>query len=292
MIISMTGFGRASKSLKKMTIAVEMRSINSKYMEITPRLPVIFMDKEPELKEIIAKSISRGKIYVSVTVEKSSQSEITLQVQPGIVKHYFSLLSQMKKAAGIKEDIKIEHLLKFSEIFKADENAELADYWDEVKKVVQAALKDLYNMKLREGKVLEKDILSRINQIDKRLVAVTKISDKNIKDVKQKLLDKVESLVQDKTVIDNNRLEMELVMLTDKMDITEEVIRAKSHLEYFKKNMGENGLSGRRLNFLVQEINREINTIASKSNNSSISQSVVEMKEELEKIKEQLQNIE
>jgi uncharacterized protein (TIGR00255 family) len=292
MIISMTGFGRASKSLKKMTIAVEMRSINSKFMEITPRLPVIFIDKEPELKELIAKSISRGKIYVSVTVEKSSQSEITLVVQPGIVKHYFSLLSQMKKAAGIKEDIKIEHLLKFSEIFKADENAELADYWDEVKKVVQAALKDLYNMKLREGKVLEKDILSRINQIDKKLGVVAKISDKNIKDVKQKLLEKVESLIQDKTVIDNNRLEMELVMLTDKMDITEEVIRAKSHLEYFKKNIRENGLSGRRLNFLVQEINREINTIASKSNNSSISQSVVEMKEELEKIKEQLQNIE
>jgi uncharacterized protein (TIGR00255 family) len=261
-------------------------------MEITPRLPVIFIDKEPELKELIAKSISRGKIYVSVTVEKSSQSEITLVVQPGIVKHYFSLLSQMKKAAGIKEDIKIEHLLKFSEIFKADENAELADYWDEVKKVVQAALKDLYNMKLREGKVLEKDILSRINQIDKKLGVVAKISDKNIKDVKQKLLEKVESLIQDKTVIDNNRLEMELVMLTDKMDITEEVIRAKSHLEYFKKNIRENGLSGRRLNFLVQEINREINTIASKSNNSSISQSVVEMKEELEKIKEQLQNIE
>lgn len=292
MIISMTGFGRASKTLKKMTITVEMRSINSKFMEITPRLPIIFMDKEPELKELIAKSISRGKIYVSVTVEKSSQSEISLVVQPGIVKHYFSLLSQMKKAAGIKEDIKIEHLLKFSEIFKADETAELADYWDDVKKVVQLALKDLYNMKLREGKVLEKDILSRINQIDKRLAAVIKISDKNIKDVKQKLLDKVESLIQDKAVIDNNRLEMELVMLTDKMDITEEVIRAKSHLEYFKKNMRENGLSGRRLNFLVQEINREINTIASKSNNSSISQTVVEMKEELEKIKEQLQNIE
>jgi uncharacterized protein (TIGR00255 family) len=147
-------------------------------------------------------------------------------------------------------------------------------------------------MKLREGKILEKDILSRINFIDKNLASVAKISDKNIKEAKKKLLAKVESLIQDKTVIDNNRLELEIVMLTDKMDITEEVIRAKSHLEYFKMNMKENGLSGRRLNFLVQEINREINTIASKSNNSSISQAVVEMKEELEKIKEQLQNVE
>jgi len=292
MIISMTGFGRTLKRLKKMTVNIEMRSVNSKFLEITTRLPVMFLEKEAELKEIIGKSVSRGKLYVTVTIEKNSQGEINLQVQPEIVKHYYDLLMQMKKSAGIKEDIKIEHLLKFSEIFKADENAELASYWEDVKKVVSLALKDLYNMKLREGKILEKDILSRINFIDKNLASVAKISDKNIKEAKKKLLAKVESLIQDKTVIDNNRLELEIVMLTDKMDITEEVIRAKSHLEYFKMNMKENGLSGRRLNFLVQEINREINTIASKSNNSSISQAVVEMKEELEKIKEQLQNVE
>jgi len=292
MIISMTGFGRASKNLKKMSVNVEMRSVNSKFLEISTRLPVMFLDKETELKEIIGKSVSRGKIYVALTIEKNSQGEISLQVQPEIVKHYYELLMQMKKSAGLKEEIKIEHLLKFSEIFKADENAELADYWEDAKKVVHLALKDLYKMKLREGKILEKDILSRINFIDRKLGSVSKISEKNIKDAKNKLHAKVESLVQDRTVIDNNRLELEIVMLTDKMDITEEVIRAKSHLEYFKKNMKENGLSGRRLNFLVQEINREINTIASKSGNSSISQSVVEMKEELEKVKEQLQNVE
>lgn len=292
MIVSMTGFGRVSKKLKKMTVNVEMRSVNSKYLEISSRLPVMFMEKETELKEIIGKSVSRGKIYASVTIEKNSQIDVSLQVQPEIVKHYFNLLLQMKKSAGIKEDIKIEHLLKFSEIFKADENAEFADYWNEVKKVIIYALKDLYNMKVREGKILEKDILSRINLMGKKLGAVAKISDKSIKEAKRKLLAKVENLIQDKTVIDNNRLELEIVMLTDKMDITEEIIRADSHLEYFKKNMKENELSGRRLNFLVQEINREINTIASKSNNSSISQSVVEMKEELEKIKEQLQNVE
>lgn len=292
MIISMTGFGRASKNLKKMSVNVEMRSVNSKFLEISTRLPVMFLDKETELKDIIGKSVSRGKIYVALTIEKNSQSEISLQVQPEIVKHYYDLLTQMKKSAGLKEEIKIEHLLKFSEIFKADENAELADYWEDAKKVVNLALKDLYNMKLREGKILEKDILSRVNFIDRKLGSVSKISEKNIKDAKNKLHAKVESLVQDRTVIDNNRLELEIVMLTDKMDITEEVIRAKSHLEYFKKNMKENGLSGRRLNFLVQEINREINTIASKSGNSSISQSVVEMKEELEKVKEQLQNVE
>jgi len=292
MIISMTGFGRASKNLKNQTINVELKSVNSKYLEIASRLPMILTDKEPEIKELIGKSISRGKIYVSVSVEKKSDKEINLRVQPEIIKEYYALLNQIKKTINIKEDIKIEHLLKFSEIFKADDNGELKDYWEDIKKVIQQGTKDLYSMKLREGKILEKDIVKRINFIEKRLGSVAKISDSNVKEDKKKLLDKVSSLLKDKSVIDNNRLEYELVMLTDKMDITEEVIRAKSHLEYFKKNMKEAELSGRRLNFLVQEINREINTIASKSSSSAISQAVVEMKEELEKVKEQLQNVE
>lgn len=292
MIISMTGYGKASVNLKKMTVNAEMRSINSKFLEITPRMPAMFMEREAELKELIGKSISRGKIYISVSVEKKNADTTGLKIQPDAVKEYYSLLNDIKKATKIKEEIKLEHLLKFSEIFKADENEELKDRWEDVKKVIQTAIKDLYNMKLREGKILEKDIISRINSIGKSLNSVDRISAKNIKGSKQKLLDKVNNLISDKTVIDNNRLEFELVMLTDRMDITEEVIRAKSHLEYFKKNMKDSELSGRRLNFLVQEINREINTIASKSNNSVISQYVVEMKEELEKVKEQLQNIE
>ena len=147
-------------------------------------------------------------------------------------------------------------------------------------------------MKLREGKILGKDIVKRINLMEKRLSSVAKISNRNVKNAKKKINDKVFNLLSDKAIIDNNRLEFELVMLSDKMDITEEVVRAKSHLEYFKNNMKDTGLSGRRLNFLVQEINREINTIASKSSSSEISQAIVEMKEELEKVKEQLQNVE
>jgi uncharacterized protein (TIGR00255 family) len=292
MIISMTGFGRASRNLKKMKINVEMRSVNSKYLEIASRLPLLLADREAEVKEIVSKSISRGKVFVSVSAERSAGNEISLKVQPDVVKHYYSLLAQIKKAVNLKEDIKFEHLLKFSEIFKADENGDIMEHWEAVRKVTELAIKDLYKAKLREGKALEKDILSRINQMCKKLNSITKISDKSISDAKKKLMHKVSNLISDKTVIDNSRLEFELVMLTDKMDITEEVIRAKSHLEYFKKSMKDQELSGRRLNFLVQEINREINTIASKSGNSVISQSVVEMKEELEKVKEQLQNVE
>jgi uncharacterized protein (TIGR00255 family) len=294
MIVSMTGFGRASGKIKKSIISVEMRSINSKYLEITSRLPIAFSDKENEIKELVNGTITRGKVNISVTVDKNSSGpqNINLQIQPDVIKDYYKLLTDIKRVTNIKEEIKIDHILKFSEIFKVDENEELKRQWDEVKKVILNALKNLYAMKLREGRVLEKDMLKRIRLMNKKLNIIVKLSEKTINNYKTKLKEKVQSLLTDKTVIDKSRLEFEIVMLSDRMDVTEEVIRSKSHLEYFTKNIGEKELSGRRLNFLVQEINREINTIASKSNSSEISQYVVEMKEELEKIKEQLQNVE
>jgi uncharacterized protein (TIGR00255 family) len=288
----MTGFGKASKTMKNMKVNIELRSINSKYLEVSSRLPAVFSDKENELKEIIGKMITRGKINVLISIDKNSNNNLSLQIQPEIIKDYYNLLNQIKKTVNVKEDIKLEHLLKFSEVFKADDNSVQLQYWDEIKKAFQKALTDLYKMKKIEGKTLEKDISARVNGMEKNLDKVVKISDANLKANKKRLTERVDKILGDKGLIDQNRLEYELVMLTDKLDITEEVTRAKSHLKYFMNNMKEPELSGRRLNFLVQEINREINTIASKSNNSDISQFVVEMKEELEKIKEQLQNVE
>lgn len=293
MIISMTGFGKASRSVKKLKVSVELRSINSKYLEVSCRLPMVFSDKESEIKEIISQKVSRGKISVQLGIEKNANSDVTIQVKPDAVKEYYKLLSGIKKTTGIKEEIKLEHILKFSEIFKGESNDDLAEYWNDIKKIVSAAVNDLVVMKAKEGKVLEKDILSRLSSIEKKLDVVTKLSVKNVSETKRKMLDKVNNLINEAGIqADNNRLEYELIMISDRLDITEEVIRAKSHINYFRNNVKQKELSGRRLNFLVQEINREINTIASKSNSSEISQFVVEMKEELEKIKEQLQNIE
>lgn len=293
MIISMTGFGKASKSVQKLKVNVELRSINSKYLEVSCRLPMVFSDKESEIREIISQKVSRGKISVQLGIEKSANSEATIQVKPEAVKDYYKLLAGIKKTTGIKEEIKLEHILKFSEIFKGENNDDLADYWSEIKKIIAAAVSDLLTMKAKEGKVLEKDILGRLSSIEKKLDVVTKLSVKNVSETKRKMLEKVNKLLNEASIqADNNRLEYELIMISDRLDITEEVIRAKSHINYFRNNVKQKELSGRRLNFLVQEINREINTIASKSNSSEISQFVVEMKEELEKIKEQLQNIE
>jgi len=292
MIISMTGFGKSAKAVKKLNVTIELRSINSKYLEVSARLPLIFSDKEQDLKELIGQKISRGKVTVLLNIEKSSGSSGALQIQPEVIKDYYKLLSQVKKATGIKEEIRIDHILAFSEIFKPQESGDLQERWDEVKKIFIAALNDLCKMKKSEGKTLEKDIMSRIAQILKNLEKASAISQKNIGETKKRLLDRVNNLINGTVQIDQTRLEYEITMISDKMDITEEVVRAKSHIEYFRNNVKQNELSGRRLNFLVQEINREINTIASKSSNSSISQFVVEMKEELEKVKEQLQNVE
>ena len=293
MIVSMTGFGKASKTTKKISISIELRSINSKYLEIASRLPLAFTDKEPEIKEIVSQKISRGKITALISVDISVNSSINLQLKPEAIKDYYKLIAGIKKATGIKEEIKLDHILKFSEIFEGEDNGDLPDYWNDVKRVFSSALNDLMLMKKKEGKVLEKDIMQRVNSIDKKLDKVAKLSKKNIKSTKDKMMEKTNSLISSMEIdVDKNRLEYELVMVSDRQDITEELIRAKSHIEYFKNNVKDTELSGRRLNFLVQEINREINTVASKSNSSEISQFVVEMKEELEKIKEQLQNIE
>lgn len=289
----MTGFGKASKSLKKMKFSAELRSINSKYLEVSSRLPMAISDKESEIKELVAQKVSRGKISLILAIERNSANDVTLQVKPETAREYYKLLQGIKKSTGIKEEIRLEHILKFSEIFKGDNNEELAEYWNDIKKVIAAAVNDLLLMKTKEGKVLEKDIMSRLGSIEKKLDAVVKLSKNNVSETKKKMMDKVNNLITEaKIETDNNRLEYELIMISDRLDITEEVIRAKSHIDYFRNNVKQKELSGRRLNFLVQEINREINTIASKSNSSQISQYVVEMKEELEKIKEQLQNIE
>lgn len=292
MIISMTGFGKSAGSFRQININVELRSINSKYLEVSCRLPVIISDRESDIKELIAKKISRGKIYVAIGVDRNSDRKLNLNIRKEIISDYTNLLNQIRGIIKSKEEIRLEHILKFSEIFKINEDEEIVKHWDDIKKVLKSAIDNLIKMKLREGKILEKDILNRVNAIGADLKKAEKESNRNISVSKEKMLSKINSLITDKFQIDKNRVEFELVMLTDKMDITEEVIRANSHIAYFKNCVKEKELSGRRLNFLVQEINREINTIASKSNNSLISQYVIEMKEELEKIKEQLQNVE
>lgn len=289
----MTGFGKSEGTFKGKKYFAEIRSVNSRYSEISLRYPRQFASYDLELKEIVRKRISRGKISVNFSEESGSVSAAGMNLNLDLIKSYAAELNKINKEIGSSENVKLEHILTMTNLFGQDLSEEAGE--EERKflfRLLDNALDDLIKMKKREGESLKKDITERINFIKSESDVISKISSKKTSILRKKLKEKINSILKDKRIIDENRLETEIVLYADRIDITEELIRLKSHNKYFIENMKSNELSGRRLNFLVQEINREINTIASKSMDAEISQKSVVLKEELEKIREQLQNVE
>lgn len=293
MIVSMTGYGKAEGQYGDRNYTIEIRSVNNKFCEITFKYPKFLYTKDFELKDAVRKKVSRGKlsIYISVGSDKNEANDF--KVDKDNVKTYFNVLKDIRKTIGSKEKIKLEHILTFSEFIAKDVSNELVD--EEFKFILDLlnkALDDLISMKIKEGESLQDDILGRVKLIESESQVIEKISLENIKEERDKLFAKVELLLGDKKLVDESRVEQEVVLLAEKLDISEECVRLRSHTKYFEEYASSKELAGRRLNFLTQEINREINTMASKSLNAEISQRVSALKEELEKIREQLQNIE
>jgi len=293
MIVSMTGYGKAEGQYGDRNYTIEIRSVNNKFCEITFKYPKFLYTKDFELKDAVRKKISRGKlsIYISVGTDKNEENDF--KVDKENVKTYYNVLKDIRKTIGSKEKIKLEHILTFSEFIAKDVTNELTDEeFKFIMDLLNKAVDDLISMKIKEGESLQDDIMSRVKLIESESQIIEKISLENIKDERDKLFAKVELLLGDKKLIDENRVEQEVVLLAEKLDISEECVRLRSHTKYFEEYAASKELAGRRLNFLTQEINREINTMASKSLNAEISQRVSALKEELEKIREQLQNIE
>ena len=293
MIVSMTGFGKFDAFFENKKYTFEVRSINSRFCEISFRIPKYLSSKENELKEIVRKKISRGKINVALNVEGKNGDVPGLSLNKELIKDYLILLKTLRKSIGSKEKIKLEHLLNFTEILKVDsENGVTDDEFSFIVGLLNSALDDLNLMKQKEGKYLKDDVIKRINFIDSEADEIFEFGKNRIPSEKDKIYEKIISLLEDKSVIDEKRLELEILLLSEKLDITEECIRLKSHLKFFKECADSEEYAGRRINFLLQEMNREVNTIASKAMKADISQRVTILKEELEKIKEQIQNIE
>ena len=292
MIVSMTGYGKAEGQYGDRNYTIEIRSVNNKFCEISFKYPKFLYTKDFELKDMVRKKISRGKLSIYISVG-SDKNENDFKVDKENVKTYFNVLKDIRKTIGSKEKIKLEHILTFSEFIAKDVSNELTE--EEFKFILDLlnkALEDLISMKIKEGESLQDDILSRVRLIQSESEIIEKLSLENIKDERDKLYAKVELLLGDKKLVDESRVEQEVVLLAEKLDISEECVRLRSHTKYFEEYASSKELAGRRLNFLTQEINREINTMASKSLNAEISQRVSALKEELEKIREQLQNIE
>jgi len=292
-VASMTGFGRAEISRDGINISAEVRSVNSRYLDLTLRLPRSISQREKELKDIVRTFLNRGNLNITVKIAYDSNGAIPLKVNTGAAKSYFKLLNEIRKSVKIREQVKLEHLLTFSEVLEPVEEEETDEReWELVQETVRQALENLNAMRSQEGSELAKDLEKRIHWMEGTLNEVEKLSKERIPEERKNLHERIAQLIEDKFVLDQNRLELEIALMVDKLDITEECVRYRSHNKFFLEALKKNEAAGRKLNFLVQEMNREANTIGSKSNDAAIAHVIIGLKEELEKIREQLQNIE
>jgi uncharacterized protein (TIGR00255 family) len=289
----MTGFGRAEVNKNGITVSTEVRSVNSRYLDLTLRLPRNFSQREKEMKDIVRTYLNRGNLNIIVKVDHDSNDVVPLKVNKAAAKSYYKLLNEIRKSVKLREHIKLEHLLTFSDVLEPVDEVETDETeWELLQESVRQALQNLNAMRAQEGSELAADLEKRVRWMDETLNEVEKFSKERIPEERIKLQERIAELAADKFVIDQNRLELEIALLVDKLDITEECVRYRSHNKFFLEALNKNEAAGRKLNFVVQEMNREANTIGSKSSDAAIAHLIVGLKEELEKIREQLQNIE
>jgi uncharacterized protein (TIGR00255 family) len=293
MITSMTGFGTGEASSDGVRVNVEVRSLNSRFLEIVSNLPKKFYFKDFDMRELVKSKMSRGKINIAITIEygaESTSSAVKANLQ--LASAYYSQLQEIRSHLKLKDTVKLTDLLGFQDIFKSTESEETGDKeWNLVERALTTALDKLNVMRQNEGRELSRDITNRMGTIERSVAAIEKLAHERIPIERQKLREKVARLFENEEV-DAQRLELEIVLMADKLDIAEECVRMNSHIKFFLDCLKDKEQAGRKVNFLLQEMNREINTMGSKSNDAAIAQSVVGVKEELERIREQIQNVE
>ena len=300
MILSMTGYGKSELNLTNANFTIEVRSLNSKQIDANVKMSSIYRNKEIGLRKLLSEKLQRGKIELSIWREKSESSS-NYKINTEAVKRYHEQILQLKKDLGLKwnmwsftpfkaksTDI-IPALLKMPEVMiKGDEKGD-ENEWKEIEKGVNSAIDNLLQFRLDEGSKLEEDITSRINQLSSLLKDIAPFAKDRIGKIKESLSEKLSEI--DSKNIDENRFEQELIYYLEKQDITEEQVRLSTHLNYFLETMKTDSPNGKKLGFISQEIGRVVNTIGSKSSDAEMQKIVVQMKDELEKIKEQLLNI-
>jgi len=287
---SMTGYGKSESETKYGKLIVETRSENHRFLDIKFQLPDSTLSIENQLSEAVKNLILRGKIRVSVSFEDTKNNSFVLNLD--LAKKSKKNIDKLKKELGIKEDARLEHFLMIKEIFSAEAKHTLNrnDNADIVRTVVQA-IKKLDEARISEGKKLEKDIKSRL-QIIERLTTKIKSKRKDfIKNTSSKLQERIQKILED-TNIDEQRLYQETAFLAERSDITEELVRLKAHIDKFRETSRKKGSIGKELDFLLQEMNREAGTISAKSKDAEISHFIIDLRSEMEKIREQVQNIE
>lgn len=285
MIHSMTGYGRAVAEYSDKKITIEVRSLNSKSLDLNTRIPFLYKDKELEIRKILSEKLQRGKVDFSIQIESSATNK-TQTINTGIIKAYIEefkeIVPDAKESELLAIVMRLPDVLTFSSSEISDEE------WQATLQIIDEAIINLNKFRLAEGKVLEIDFTLRIHNIEELLEEIEPFEKERIETIKERFIRNLEEL---KVEYDSNRYEQELLYYLERLDITEEKVRLKNHCKYFIETLNSKEFEGKKLGFICQEIGREINTLGSKSNHSGMQKIVVQMKDELEKIKEQVLNI-
>jgi len=294
MIHSMTGFGRGRAGRTGITATVEIKSVNKRHHDVTVRMPGHLAEKESAVEARLREAFERGQFTVYVDVEAEAEEAAPYRVNEAAVRQVATLLQELREVAGIDAPIEIDDLLQFEDVLAEatpDDDALLRRSWEVVEGALEEAITALGEMRAQEGTALRDDLEARLDAIEAGLQRVEDRAPERVREHQERLRDRLQEIVEDDR-INEDRLETEIAVLADKLDISEECVRLRSHLAMFREALDNDEPVGRKLKFITQEIHREVNTIGAKANDPDISTCGVQMKEEVEKIREQVRNVE
>ncbi len=292
MIQSMTGFGRCEITEGARKISVEMKAVNHRYLDVSIKMPKKLNVFEAAIRSELKNYIQRGKVDIFITYEDTSENTVMIRYNPEVAAEYMRYLNQMSEQFGLDNDVRTSTLSRYPEVFTMDEqDGDEEEIWKMLKKAVDGAAQGLSETRIREGENLKNDLLSKLDDMLAGVAFIEQRSPQILSEYRQRLTDKVRELLAG-AAVDESRIVTEVTIYADKICVDEELVRLRSHIEAVKKELLAGGGIGRKLDFLAQEMNREANTILSKTNDLAVSDCGIELKTTIEKIREQIQNIE
>ena len=292
MIKSMTGFGRCEVLKDSRKFTVELKSVNHRYLDVNIRMPKKLNFFETSIRTLLKSYADRGKVNIFITYEDLSQSQVSVKYNAALAAEYLKYLNQMAEEFSLDNDVRVSTLSRYPEVFTMEECSEDEDeLWNGLKEALEGAFSQFVEMRTKEGERLKEDILLKLDLLSEQIRFIEERSPQIIAEYRTKLEEKMRELLED-TQIDDNRIAAEVILFADKICTDEEVVRLKSHIQHMKETLEESNGIGRKLDFIAQEMNREANTILSKANDLDISNRAISLKTEIEKIREQIQNIE
>ena len=289
----MTGFGRGDSQVLDKSFQVELKSVNHRYMDVSIKMPKKFTYLEENIRKVIKSHIQRGRIEVYITYENIGESDTSISVDMPLAKEYLKAFMKLEEELSIENDVTTSMIARFPDVIRIEKKEDNEDeIWKSLEEALNGALKQLVAMRAEEGNKLELDLLKRLNKTKDFLAKVKERSPMIIQEYRQKLNDRIKEMLNEEFSLDDSRIATEVALFADRSNITEEIVRLYSHIDQFKNTLEEDDSVGRKLDFLLQEMNREANTIGSKANDLILANLVINIKSEIEKMREQIQNIE